>query len=507
MTILSLDVGTTTITGLLLAGARPEVLRLAQRRNDAALKAEQPLRAEQDPHRLRALVLEVLAELAAGGTLGHRSPLQGLALTGQKHGLLCIDGHGEPLSPLITWQDRRTAGPSGDGAVGAVPMAAVVPTAAVVGTTAWGQLQARVADLDWQANGCRVQHGYGAATLFWLAAQGALPAGTQRACTIADWLASQLVGQPPVTDPTLAASWGVFDITHDQWNGAFLERLGLEARLFPPVRPSAERLGGLVPAIARRVGLPGGLPVLNPLGDTQASYLGSVLGSRSPLETGGITDTALVNLGTGGQICWVVPSLEPPSEAVETRPLPLIQPGSWREPKLGEPDGAMPGQGFLRVGASLCGGAAYAWLNHTVRAWLAEFGSQVEEEEVYERLNALAAASPDTQGLRVRPTFLGVRGDPALDAGAIEGISLENMTLGAVARATLNGMVDELYGLYAAHGGPQAGARQVVAGGGAVVRNPLLVDLVGQRFALPVRTPVHPEPAAVGAAWLARSHL
>jgi sedoheptulokinase len=471
MTILSLDLGTTTITGLLLAGRRPTVLRLAQRSNDATLGGGPSLHAEQDAWRLRALALEVLSELASSDAGTDKGGLRGLTLTGQMHGLLCVDVRGEPLSPLITWQDRRTAG----------------------GTSVWTQLQSRVAGLDWRANGCRIQHGYGAATLFWLVAKDALPAGTRHVCSLAGWLAGQLTGQPPTIDPTFAASWGVFDLLSDWWNRDWLEALGLDPRLFPQVLTSGEKLGGVLPALARQVGLPDGLPVLNPLGDNQASYLGSVLESSSPAQT------VVVNLGTGGQVCWAVPAFEAPDAAVETRPLPWGQPGA-----RGETGPRAAGPRFLRVGASLCGGAAYAWLNRTVRAWLAEFDLEIGEEELYERLNDLAVSCSDTRGLRARTTFLGVRGDPAVEAGAIEGITLGNMSLGALARATLSGMVDELHGLYDTHGGSHAGARQVVASGGAVERNPLLRPLIEQRFRLPVRLGPFPEPAAVGAAWLAR---
>jgi sedoheptulokinase len=151
------------------------------------------------------------------------------------------------------------------------------------------------------------------------------------------------------------------------------------------------------------------------------------------------------------------------------------------------------------VGASLCGGAAYAWLNRTVRAWLSEFGLELEEDDVYERLNTLAAESTPGHGLCVRPTFLGVRGDPTIEAGAIEGIMLDNMQLGALARATLVGMVDELRSLCDEHAGPPAHYREVVAAGGAVQRNPLLPGLIEERFGLPVRMPEHQETAAIGA--------
>jgi sedoheptulokinase len=456
--LVGLDLGTTTITAVLLDAGRGAVLRLAQRRNDAGLQPVLPTRAEQDPQHLRVLALEALAELAAGD-----QPVDGIALTGQKHGLLCVDVGGRPLTPLISWQDRRTA------------------EALPGGSTISSELHARTADLPWQENGCLIAHGYGAATLFGLIRNSKLPPATHRVCTVADWLAGQLTGGPPSTDPTLAASWGVYSLVDKAWNAAFLARLGLEPHLFPTVRPSGESLGGLESSIARRVGLRGGIPVFNALGDTQASFLGCF-----PSQAAGAGEgrparrRILLNLGTGGQICWQVPEFELPTEAVETRPLPHGR--------------------YLRVGASLCGGAAYAWLNRTVRAWLAEFGVEPDEEAAYERLNTLAAAAKDTGGLSVRTTFLGVRGDPTVQAGAIEGITLEELRLGALARATLVGMVDELHDLYRAHAGEATRDGRLVAAGGGVLKNPLLPGLIEERFGLPVHVSPQRETAALGAA-------
>ena len=471
--LIGLDLGTTTVTGVLLDAEGGQVLGLAQRRNDAPVHSARSTRAEQDPHRLRTLSLEVLDELASAGgrRAGTDSPamgdhrVDGLALTGQMHGLLCVDAENRPLTPLISWQDQRTAEP--------------LPG----GSTTLDRIQARLEDLDWRPNGCRLQHGYGAATLFWLGQNGQLPSGTQRVCTLADWLAGQLTGQLPVTDPTLAASWGVYHLLDTGWNAAFLERLDLEAGLFPPVRPSAEPIGGLAPHLAREVGLPAGLPVFNAVGDTQAAFVGATLPLADRTEGELLEPILLFNLGTGGQVCWAVGEFELPTEAVETRPF-------------------LQGR-FLRVGASLCGGAAYAWLNHTVRAWLAEFGVEVGEEAVYERLNALAAASRDAEGLCVRTTFLGVRGDPAVQTGAIEGITLEEMRLGPLARATLIGLVDELCDLYQDHVGRSAHATRIMATGGGVWQNPLLPGLIEERFGLPVQVSPQREAAAVGAAMLA----
>lgn len=475
--MIGLDLGTTTVTGVLFDFGRAEIECLALRRNDAALPVSSITRAEQGPHRLHTLALEVLAELAATG-----GPVDGIALTGQMHGLLCVDAENRPLSPLISWQDRRTAellppgraevlpGLLGDSQTPAMP-------------TGLDRLHACLSGLDWRPNGCRIHHGYGAATLFWLVQWAALPPGTCRVCTIVDWLAGQLTTRLPVTDPTLAASWGVYDLAHGVWNQAFLECLGLEPGLLPPVLPSGERLGGLAPDAANRVGLPAGTPVHNALGDNQAAFLGSAPSlARLP---GAGQDLILINLGTGGQVCWAVPGFEPPGERVETRPLP-------------GPGGSTGG--FLRVGASLCGGAAYAWLNDTVRAWLAEFGLDLGKEAVYRRLDELATECGDARGLRVRPTFLGVRGDREGERGEIAGITLENLRLGSLARATMIGLVDELRDLYEMDREQAKGHGRVIAAGGAVEKNPLLSGIVEARFGLPVSMPPWRETAAVGAA-------
>jgi sedoheptulokinase len=452
-----LDLGTTTVTGVLLDATSGEALGQIQRRNNSSLRPAVTGRAEQEPQRIRSLALEVLAELVTAGLAESKGRLvSGLALTGQMHGLLCVDAAGQPLTPLISWQDQRTAEPL----CGA--------------ETALEQIHRRTADLAWQENGCRIWHGYGAATLFWLVQQGQLPRGTVQVCTIADWLAGQLTSQTIVTDPTFAASWGIYSLLEEVWNAAFVDRLELEPRLFPQVRPSGEKLGGLAAGIAQKTGLPGGLPVFNALGDGQASFLGSVTEPEQSL---------LVNLGTGGQVCWRVLEAQLPTPAVETRPL-------------------LP-HAYLQVGASLCGGAAYAWLNQTVRAWLAEFGIDSDEDTVYERLNALATDSRTSGGLRVRTTFLGVRGDPAVRAGAIEGITLDNLHLGALTRATLTGIVDELADLYQTQASNASDHRQVIAAGGGVWANPLLPGLLEERFGLPVQVLSLREAAAVGAAMLA----
>lgn len=455
--IIGLDLGTSTVTGVLVdtAGAAglpdPQVEAATQRSNDSAISTRLPTRAEQDLGRLRTLALDTLSELVA-----RRDRVDGIAVTGQMHGLICLDQDGRPLTPHICWQDRRTAEALSDG------------------STTLQRVHARVKDLDWRTNGCRLAHGYGATMLVWLVDHGELPSGTHRICTLPDWLTGQLTGQLPMTDPTLAASWGIYDLVTNRWNAGFLSRLGVNESLLPPVRRSGEELGGLSRDAARTTGLQDGVPVFNALGDNQASFLGSVADPRQSL---------LVNLGSGGQICWMRPKFESPTEALETRP---------------HPAGV-----FLRVGASLCGGAAYAWLNDTARSWLAEFGVHRDRAAVYTRLNALAATCEDPAGLTVRPTFLGSRADPTVTTGAIEGITAHHLRnglrLGSLARATLLGMVEELVAIYSSARGSNL-HRQLVATGGAVRRISALPSILQEMFGLPVEIPSIAETAALGVA-------
>jgi sedoheptulokinase len=311
-------------------------------------------------------------------------------------------------------------------------------------------------------------------TLYWLTQKNALPANTARVTFIHDWIAALFTDQLPVTDPSDAGSAGIFDLAQLTWHEKLIKDLDLPGDLLPPVRESGEVIGRLSEKMAEETGLPAGIPVCNAIGDNQASVLGAV---------SDVDKTLLLNLGTGGQISWAVPEFIRVPE-METRYLPCKR--------------------YMLVGASLCGGAAFAWLNDVITSWLRTFNIQVEREETYEKLVKLASTAPaGAEGLKVRTTFTGKRTDPNL-RGAIEGISLDNFTLDNLARAVLEGVVEELCGYYDIAGHKAAGRHEnVVASGNAVRKNALLREIIGQRLHLPVLVPCHREEAAGGAALLA----
>jgi sugar (pentulose or hexulose) kinase len=447
--ILGLDIGTTSISGVVLETDDGKLIARTTREHRADVTPSAPHEAtwaEQDPAKLWACACDVLRELA--GVTGSR--IAAIGLTGQMHGVVLVDSKGDPIGNLITWQDRRSAGIV-DELIAAAPAEA------------------------WQGTGCRLATGYMGATLAWMVRNDALPKKAQRACFIHDWIASRLAGSSCCTDPSDAASAGILDLSTKAWSPRLVDALRLPGELLPDVRESGKVVGQLRRELADDLGLIAGAAVCNAIGDNQASFLGSVADPPS---------SVLVNIGTGGQISWLVDDLVHPP-GMEVRYLPIDR--------------------LIAVGAGICGGRTYAWLETFYRQVIESFmGETLPHGQLYERMNELAAEAPaGAGGLRCRPTLAGTRMDPHL-RGCLEGLDLVNFTPLHLTRAVLAGIIDELLGFYqSCPPARRSGHRVVIGSGNAVRRNRVLADILAQRLGMPVRTPVHLEEAAYGAALLA----
>jgi sedoheptulokinase len=102
--------------------------------------------------------------------------------------------------------------------------------------------------------------------------------------------------------------------------------------------------------------------------------------------------------------------------------------------------------------------------------------------------------------ISVCPHFLGERHDPNR-RGSIEGISLDNLSLGGLARALAHGICANLRDMLPAH--LREGRTRLVASGNALDRNPLLRQAAEEVFGMPVLMGAPREAASVGAARLA----
>jgi sugar (pentulose or hexulose) kinase len=377
--------------------------------------------------------------------------VEGIGVTGQQHGMTLLDREGRACGPFIGWQDRRSLEP--------------MPS----GQTFLSRMREIGGD-HFLSSEYLPARGYLGTTLFWLAATGQLPAQT-RAAFAPDVLAGRLCGRLPVTDPTNAAGSGVFNVLTGAWNEALIRLLGLSPDIFPVVHPSCVWIGGLSEEMARRAGLPSGLPVANACGDNQASFAGSVAGYN---------DAALVNIGTGGQISVFHPA---PVRIEGLLARPFLKPG------------------YLLVGAGLTGGRSYAVLERFIRLVGTQIFGLKELPDVYDRMNELAARiSSGSDGLVCEPVFTGSLKEPER-RGLWSGVSDANLTPGHVTRALLEGMAGQFYGMYRTllEAGIQERRRFVGAGNG-VRKNPLLSRILEETFGMPLHIVGHPEEAAFGAA-------
>ena len=392
--------------------------------------------------------------VAAARPLG---TIDGIGVTGQMHGAVVVADHClEPLTPLVGWQDKRCDLPIGD-----------FPS-----TIAWMRHLAG-SDLLGRT-GCRLATGYLGPTLFWLARRSQLPSSPATACFMPDYVVARLCEQRPVTDPSNAGSSGVFNAVERGWEEDLLRALDLPLPLFPQVLPTGSIIGHLAPAPAAALGLPAGVPVMNALGDNQASFFSSVAEPERDL---------LINVGTGGQISAALKRFVPP-DVLESR--------------------CFIGDTFLLVGAGITGGSAYALLRDFIRQVGQEvFGLDVSAD-LYPTLNRLAeAVAAGSDGLRCDPRFTGTRHDPS-QRGSFTEISPANLTPGHLARALLEGVAETFWSIYdemqAVGLKPRA---RLVGSGNGIRRNPLLARILAARFAMPLAMPQHAEEAATGAALLA----
>ncbi|WP_373650301.1 MULTISPECIES: sedoheptulokinase [unclassified Schlesneria] len=456
--VIGVDLGTTKITSIAVDTQTGVLVAIGSAANDGRVTATADAargHSEWDAKQIIAASCRCLAQVAE--QLGnHVGEVIGIGVTGQQHGMLLVDSHLNPVSPLINWQDRRALEmcPEGD--------------------KTWLQsAREAIGNEAWKRTGCWLQPGFMAVTLYELAKRRIVPEGA-RALFIMDYFTAVLTGADPVTEPSCAGSSGVFHAPTRNWDDQAIKALGLSRDWFPPILEADQQAGTLTDEYANKTGLPAGIPIFAPIGDHQASFLGSV---ADP------TKTVLVNVGTGAQVAMFTEGLDfvPP---IELRPFPV--------------------KGNLLSNVGLAGG----WSYQVLEQFFGDVGKQLfhvpSTEKLYNVMNELATAIPSgADGLRCEPRFSGTRLDPTV-RGSITGLSPQNFTAGHLCRAILEGMGRSLHeGFLAIQQINRAKPTILVAAGNGLRENPLLAEIVSRAFDLPMLFTRHREEAAFGAALVA----
>ena len=100
MKILGIDIGTTTITALLLDTETKSVIKSCTLKNDSFIEGKS-FEKLQDPHKIIETVKSAIKDVIADN-----SP-DAIGITGQMHGILYLNKDNKPCSPLMIWQDER----------------------------------------------------------------------------------------------------------------------------------------------------------------------------------------------------------------------------------------------------------------------------------------------------------------------------------------------------------------------------------------------------------------
>lgn len=428
MKSIGIDIGTTTISIVVMDCESSTVERKYTVKNGSFLPTENPGERIQDVPLILSRVRIVLDEI-----LNACSDIAAIGLTGQMHGIVYVDKDGNAVSPLYTWQDGRGNLPDFD-----------------------GRTLCAILSEDY---GVKAAKGYGMVTHLYNVKKGLVPARAVSFCTIADYLGMVLTGRSrPLIHISQAAGMGLYDPAANDFRRDIAEAAGMSLSMLPAVTSEIIQLG-----VFR------GIPVSVSLGDNQASYIGSVTDGES---------TVLVNIGTGAQIS-VLSAQYYEGYGIESRPLTK--------------------NNFLLVGATICGGDAFAALENFFREYAVAAGApDVPQFEVMKRL--LEQQINQTESWKVRTTFAGTRENPN-ETGAIEGISTANFHPASIVRGVLNGMAQELYDLYVnIQNGTGISKSKLIASGNGVRRNGALQNILRDRFGMPLEVEQNEEEAAFGAA-------
>lgn len=313
--------------------------------------------------------------------------------------------------------------------------------------------------------GYSLSTGYGMVTHFYNQHNGLIPENAVTLCTIQDYLAMKLSGSArPRMDATNAASLGLFDVEHGCFDEAALVRAGIDPLMLPDlISDPCLGTGAL------------GIPVYAAIGDNQASFLGAANGQK---------DILLINMGTGGQVSVYSPSYLQ-TDTLETRPF--------------------PGEGWLLVGASLCGGRSYALLERFFRETVKMVIGQ--NLDAYSAMTRLLEETPCPEDIPVAiTTFQGTRKNPE-QRGAFSQLSADNFTPVHIMYSVMRGMAEELFDLYRGYLKKGGSSPAVMIGSGnGLRRNHHLCSVFEEIFGCRMVLSENDEEAACGAAIYAGKH-
>ena len=273
-TLVGLDVGTTGVKALAVS---PEGEVIARAERSYPLSTPRPGWSEQDPEDWWRASEAALADLGVEPA--------GIGLSGQMHGLVCLDAAERVLRPAILWNDQRTEAECTEieERVGLERLIALTGNRALTGFTAPKLLWVRRHEPDVYA---RIAHVL-------------LPK---------DYVRLQLTGERAI-DVADASGTLLFDVAGRRWSREVLDALELPEAWLPVALESPEVSGRW-----------GGIPVAAGAGDQPAAALGVGIDRPGPVS---------VVLGTSGVVLAALPAFQADPQA-RVHTFCHAVPGGWQ---------------------------------------------------------------------------------------------------------------------------------------------------------------------------------
>ena len=425
---------------------------LVDRKGEIAAAATAPLTletpapgwTEQDPEAWWdascAAIRDVLARQP-------RATVDAIGISGQMHSSVFLDSRGAVIRPALLWSDGRTTAECRE-----------------IVTRAGGEDRLRA----WVSN--PALEGFTLPKVLWLRNhEHDAFARLAKVLLAKDFVRLRLTGAM-ATEPSDASGTLMFDPAKLRWSREMLDAVGLSPSLLPDVGGSAEVLGRVTAAAAKRSGLAPGTPVVGGGADNACGAAG--VGAITPGE-------AVSSWGTSGTV--LAPTAEPRVDPkLRAHTFCHVVPGVW-----------------YVMGVVLSAGGAFAWYRDQCARELAE----AERDGVL--VDEAAAISPGADGVTFLPYLQGER-TPHRDASlraAFLGLSLAH-SRAHMTRAVLEGVCFALrdsvtilkeLGLMP--------STLLLTGGGAKSR--FIRQLQADVFGIPVTTVNREEGGAYGAALLA----
>jgi xylulokinase len=446
--LLGIDIGTSSVKALLVG---EDGAIVAKTSNEYPLSSPAPLWSEQNPEDwwqgTRAAIAEFFDQTAL-----QPSQIACIGLTGQMHGLVLLDAHGDVLRPAILWNDQRTARQCD-------AIHDIVGRDEVVRITGKPALPS-----------------FTAPKILWVREHEPEVYARIATCLLPkDYIRYKLTGTF-FSDVADASGMSLLDVGARRWSDEMLRALEIPEAWLPRLTESTEISAYVHTEAAAATGLLPGTPIVGGAGDQAAEAVGCGV-----LEPGKVS----IAIGTSGVVFSGMPSyvFDPPGRM---HAYCHAAPGLWHV-----------------MGVMLSAGGSYRWFRDV---FCAEEIEKARDHgiDAYTLLDEYAEMiAPGSEGMLFLPYLTGERTphpDP-LARGVFFGMSLRHGKrhfLRAVLEGVAFGLRDSME-LLKALDLPISDLR--VSGGGA--RSDLWRQIIADVLGVPLRTVNATEGAAFGAALLA----